>query len=34
MAELFERPESEIEILVSELLEHGLLVEVPPGKGN
>lgn len=34
MAELFERPESEIQILVSELLEHGLLVEVPPRKGN
>ena len=34
MAELFERSQEEIEILVSELLEHGLLVEVPPGKGN
>ena len=34
MADLFERPRSEIEILVAELLEHGLLVEVAPGKGN
>ena len=34
MAELFERSQEEIEILVSELLELGLLVEVPPGKGN
>jgi aminopeptidase-like protein len=34
MVELFKRPQEEIEILVSELLEHELLMEVPPGKGN
>jgi len=34
MAEIFGRPLDQIEILASELLEHGLLVEVPLRKGN
>lgn len=32
MAELFERPLTEIQLLIAELIEHGLLVEVSPGK--
>ena len=34
MAEIFDRPLEQIEILASELFEHGLLVEVPPRKGS
>ena len=34
MAEIFDRPLEQIEILTSELFEHGLLVEVPPRKGS
>ncbi|MDO9484494.1 MAG: DUF4910 domain-containing protein [Actinomycetota bacterium] len=34
MAELFERPLSDVQAVVAELLEHGLLEEVPPMKGH
>ncbi|MDD2859061.1 MAG: DUF4910 domain-containing protein [Candidatus Nanopelagicales bacterium] len=33
MVELFDRPRADIEAVITELLEHGLLEEVPPTKG-